>query len=131
MSVRVRSQLIVVASLDDDEKQCQFSREDTTLTSVVETFDVESSGELELASAEVDYALPMAKVATGKILYIESDKELTVKLDGEVAGHKVGSPTTGTKAKLFIRSEFTAAPLLSNNDTVNVATVSFFIAGDK
>jgi hypothetical protein len=131
MSVRVRSQIILVASLDDDEKQCQFKRDDTTLTSLVETFEVESSGEIELAGAEADYALPMGKVATGKILYLETDKELQVKMDGEAVGHKVGAPTTGTKAKLFLRSEFTSAPLLTNNDATNAAAVSYFIVGQK
>lgn len=131
MSVRVRSQLLVVASLDTDEKNCQFARDDTTLTTVTETFDLESSGEIELAASEADYALPMGKVSTGHILYIETDKELTVKLDGEATGHKIGAPATGTKAKLFLRGEFTSAPLLTNNDAANTAAVSYLIAGDK
>jgi len=131
MSVLVRTRVVVVAALDADEKQCQFSREDSALTTLNETFDVEQSGELELAAAEADYALPLGKVVTGKLLYIETDKELTVKLDGEAVGHKIGAPTTGTKAKLLLRGDFTSAPLLTNNDATNVAAVSYFIAGSK
>jgi len=131
MSVRVRSQLIVVASSDSDEKNVGFQRNDTTLTSVIETFEVESSGEAELAASEADYALPMGKVFTGNLLYIETDKELTVKLDGEAVGHTLGAPSTGLRAKLYLRSEFTSAPLLTNVDAVNAASVSYFIAGEK
>jgi len=130
MSVYVRSQIILVAALDEDENNGQFIRENLTLTQLTETFDVECSGELELGASEADYALPMGKVVTGKLLYIETNQELTVKLDGEVSGHKIGAPTTGTKAKLFLRGDFTAAPTLTNNVT-SVAAVSYFIAGSK
>jgi hypothetical protein len=130
MSVRVRSQLIVVASLDSGEIQCQFSRNNKALDGVVETFDVESSGQIELGASEANYALPLGKVLTGRVLYLESDQELVVKLDGEVAGHTIGAPSTGYKAKLFLRSTFTAAPTLTNA-TTTPAVVSFFLAGDK
>lgn len=131
MSVRTRTRIILVASLDDDGNQCQFSRPDLALNEVIETFDVESSGEIELAASEADYALPLAKVTTGKVLYIETTGDLTVKLDGEATGHKLGTPAAGTKAKLFLRTEFTSAPLLTNDSSTAVAPVSFFIAGDK
>lgn len=128
--MRVRSQLIVVASLDANERDVGFERQNETQTSLIEEFEVESSGTLVLSAAEADYALPMAKVALGKLLYLETDQELTVKFDGEAAGHKIGAPTTGTKAKLYMRTEFASTPLLTNNASVE-AVVSFFIAGDK
>jgi hypothetical protein len=129
--MRVRSQLIVVAALDSNERDVGFERENETQTSVIEEFDVESSGTIVLAASEADYALPLGKVATGRVLYLETDQELTVKLDGEATGHKVGAPSSGTKAKLYLRSEFTSAPLLTNNSSAAEAVVSFFIAGDK
>jgi hypothetical protein len=128
--MRVRSQLIVVASLDANERDVGFERQNETQTSLIEEFDVESSGTLVLSAAEVDYAIPLGKVATGKLLYLETDQDLTVKLDGEAVGHKIGAPTSGTKAKLYMRTEFVNAPLLTNNASVE-AVVSFFIAGDK
>jgi hypothetical protein len=122
--------VVVVASLDADEKQCQFSRDDTTLTTVIETFDVESSQEIELAASEADYPLEKGKITTGRYLYIETDKELMIKLDGEAVGHKIGIPAAGTKAKFLLRGTFTAAPLITNNEA-QVAAVSYFMAGDK
>ena len=129
MSVRVRAQIILVASLDADEKQVHFEREDKSLTSVVSTYDAEESGQVILAASESAYTLPMGKVVTGKILYIESDQELIVKMDGEAVGHKI-NPTTATKAKLFLNSSFTNAPIITNN-TANEVSISYLIAGTK
>lgn len=131
MSVRTRYKISLVAALDEDENQCQFSRPDSTLSEVSETFDVDSSGTLELAAAEADTALPMGDVAGGRLLYIEVNGDVTVKLDGLSDGHKLGAPATGTKAKLLLRSEFTAAPTLTNNDATNPVEVAWFIAGVK
>jgi len=131
MSVRVRTQIIVVGSLDTDEKQKQFARDDKVLTTVTETFEVEQSGELELAAAEADYTLEKGKVVTGKYLYIESNRELVVKLDGEAVGHKIGAPGTGLTAKWCIRTEFTNAPIITNSDASLAAAVSYIIAGSK
>jgi len=128
MSVRVRSQVVVVASLDDDEKQVHFERQDKSLTSTVVDYDVEESGQLALAASEADFPLPLGKVATGSVIYLESDQELEVKFDGEVAGHKV-KPTTAVKGKLYLNGEFSAVTL-SNNAAVE-ANVSFFVAGSK
>ena len=131
MAVRTRTRVVVVASLDDNEYQCHFARPDSTLSEVIESFEVESSGEIELAASEADYALPLGKVATGKLLYIETTGDLSFKLDGEATGHKLGTPASGTKAKLLLRTEFSSAPTLTNDSSTAVATVSFLIAGSK
>lgn len=129
MSIRVRTQIVVVAAQDADEKTVHFERQDKTLTSVQSTYDAEESGQLVLAASEVNYALPMGKVVTGALLYIESDQALVIRLDAEVTGHAI-VPTTATKAKFFWHGRFTAAPIITNSAAVE-ATVSFLIAGAK
>lgn len=129
MSVRVRNQVIVVASLDADEKSVQFERQDKTLTSVVNTYDVENSGQIVLAASEANYTIPLGKVAHGNFLYIETDQELRIFLDGELTGHLI-RPTAGTKGKFMLHSYFSAAPVVSNIST-SEANVAFFIAGSK
>lgn len=128
--MRLRHQIVVVASDDADEKQCAFSREDATLTTVIEDVDATSSQDIELAASELNYSMAMGKVVTGRFLYIETDKELIVRLDGEVTGHKIGPPANGTRAKWCHRGTFSAAPIISNN-TAEVARVAFLIAGMK
>lgn len=130
MTVYVKSKIAITASIDEDRNQCQFSRPDSALSEVSEEFEVSSSGTLELAGSEVDHELKLGDVATGKLLYVEVDGDVTIKLDGEATGHKIGAPSTGTKAKLILRSEFTAAPLITNNGTTAV-NVAYFIAGSK
>lgn len=129
MSIRVRSQIVVVASQDEDEKVVHFAREDKTLTTVEATYDAEESGQVVLTAAEANYSLPMGKVSTGALLYIESDQSLTIKLDSEAVGHKI-KPTTATKAKFFLHGEFAVAPIITNLGTTE-AVVSYLIAGQK
>ena len=130
MGVKVRYKAAINASLDADGAQCQFSRPDSTLSEVIEDHDVSSSGNIELTASEVDHPLPLGDVVTGRLLYVEVDGDCTIKLDGEATGHKLGAPATGTKAKLLLRSQFTAAPLLTNNGTT-VVNAAYFLAGDK
>lgn len=129
MTVYVRQQLIVVAATDQNEKNCSFSREDKALSSQTEQFETEQSGEPVLAASEADYALPMGKVVTGKVLYIESTSQFSVKLNGGSEVITVGPPSTGTKGKLFLRGDFTAVSV--TNATAEEANLSYFIAGSK
>lgn len=126
----LRTQIVVVSSEDSNENSVHFKREAAAVSELTEQFDAEMSGAVILAASEADYGLPMGKVVTGKVLYLETDQELTIKLDGEATGHKVGAPTSGTKAKIFIRGDFTTAPIVTNNATEE-ATVSYLIAGQK
>lgn len=131
MTVRIRTQIIVVASLDADEKRKQFERQDTTLTTVIDTFDLEQSGELELGAGETNYTLEKGKIITGQYLYVETDRELMIRFDGEATGHRLGAPAVGTKAKMCWRTSFVSPPILTNLDGTNPAQVSYLIAGTK
>jgi len=133
MSVYVRSRVVVVAAMDSEEKQIQLSRENEVLTTINHTLEVEESGHLVLAASEVGFNLPMGKVATGKLLYIESDHDISVKLDGGAEEILIKGTSAGTKGKLFLLTEFTTAPQLDNDvaGTAAEANVTFLIAGDK
>lgn len=128
MAVRVRSQIIVVASLDTEELQIQFKRETKNLTSQIDSFEAENSGAIVLGASEVNYSLPMGKVVGGRLLYIETDKPIRVRLDNEVTGHVVAPFGAGTKGKLFLMGQFTSPPIITNLDPL-VANVAFFIGG--
>lgn len=130
MSVYVRQQVILSSSTDLNEQNSTYRREDKALTSQTETFETEQSGEPILAASEANYVLPMGKVVTGRVLYIESVRELTVKLNGAATGFKVGPPSTGTKGRLYLRGVITSVSV-TNDDAVNEAEVSYFIAGSK
>ncbi len=134
MSIKVRHQLIVVASevptpANDDELIRHFVREVTSVTEVTEaSFAHEESGSFEVA-ASGSTTLPLGSVVNGKILYIEAGGDLTVRLDGEVTGHALRAQAAGVKRKFFLSTLFTAAPILVNSGTA-VVQGSFLIAGD-
>ena len=129
--MRLRTRIVITASLDAVELNCKFSRPDTTLSEVIETFDVVSSGTVELSASEANHVLPLGDIVNGRYLYIEADGDVTIKHDGEVTGHKLGAASTGTKAKVSMRTEFTSAPSLTNNSSTAVATVAYCLAGMK
>jgi hypothetical protein len=72
----------------------------------------------------------MGKVVTGKVLFVEADKQVTLKLNGGAEGLTVGPPGTGTKGKFFLRGDFTAVSV-TNADASAEAAVSYLIAGQK
>ena len=114
-------------SLESDEKNILFERSDETTNKVVRTdLKAESSGRLVLPATTADYPLPMGKVATGKILYIETDAEISIKLDGGSTATKIKPVSATYKAKLLLESEFTVAPTLSCTPAANV---NFCIVG--
>jgi hypothetical protein len=127
--MRLRALVTVVASLDDNEKQVQFERQDATLNGAISTHGAENSGQIVMAAAEAGYLLPLGKVVTGQYLYVETDRELGIKLDGSADEVILKPPASGVSARFSAHLEFTTAPELENKDGSNTATVSFLIAG--
>jgi hypothetical protein len=135
MSIRVRHQIIIVASevpepTNTDELMCHYKREVESVSQVIESnFDHEESGSFQVAASGGSTTLPMGNVVTGKVFYVEASGDLEVRLDGEGSGHALKAKASGVKRKLFLSSEFTAAPVLVNAGA-EVITGSFFLAGD-
>ena len=129
--MQVRSQIVVVAARDADEKQIEFQRADKALTTVTDTYDTHEAGSPILAASVTNYPLPMGKVVTGQFLYIEADGEFQLKLDGEGAAHDIKPAAAGSKAKVLLQLNFSAAPQVSNPSDSAEVTLSYLIAGKK
>jgi hypothetical protein len=127
-TVYVRTRVVVVAAMDSDEKDVQLKREDQTQTTVNHQFAAEESGHIVLGASETNFNLPMGKVATGALLFIESDQELNLRFDGGAEDIPIKPTGAGVKAKLLLTSDFTTAPQVDNTAAV-VANVTFLIAG--
>ncbi len=132
MTVRVRTQVLVVVSEGVNEQNCEYKRDQKAQIENISTEDTEQSGgSLELAASESDFALPKGKVVTIQQLYIESDSEVLIKLDGEGTGHRL-KPSGGRKGKLALfDTQMTDAPLITNVSTTAVANISYMMAGKK
>jgi hypothetical protein len=127
-TVYLRSQVVLVAALDDEEKDIHFRREDATLSTINHEFAAESSDHLVMAASETGFDLAMGKVATGAFLYIETDKDLNLKFDGGAETIPIKPTGAGVKGKLLLMSSFTTAPQLDNT-TSELANISYIIAG--
>lgn len=127
MSIYAELTFKILSALTSSKKQIGFKREeDTTSKTVRSDISEEASGTIEVADATVDLSIPFAGVTTGKIMYLETDRELTVKLNGSSNAHKL-SPTTGAKAKLMWEGEFTN--LKVSNASGGTAVFTYYIAG--
>lgn len=125
---RVRHQIVVIASEDEDEKRIGFQRSDKTVTEVTRLDVEEAHAETrEIIASAVDEALAFGGVGPAKILYMETDQALTLVLNG---GSEVFNlePTSGSRAKLFWEGEFTAITV-SNPSATTSATLTYFVAG--
>lgn len=125
--------MVLVAALDEDEKDVQLKREDETQTTINHEFEAEESGHVVMAASEAGFDLPMGKVATGQLLFIETSQEISVKLDGGTQEIRIKPTGAGQKGKLLLMTSFTTAPQLDNDlvATAAEANITFLIAGAK
>lgn len=125
---RVEHQIKITASLDADKRQIGFSRTTDATTITVREDPTEGHAETRVVAAgAIDEALGFGGVSPAKVLYIETDQAITVKINGGAEAFKL-SPTTGKLAKLFWEGEFTAIAV-TNPSLNNTALVTFLVAG--
>ena len=125
---RTKTQIKILGSIDEAEQLVGFERSSDSTTRVIRIDLTESHNETRLVAASVvDEALAFGGVASAKVLYMETDQELTIKINGGTESFKL-SPTTGAKAKLFWDGEFTSITV-TNASLTDGATFTYMIAG--
>lgn len=124
----VRHKLFILTSLDSDEKQIGFERSSDTVIQTTRQDCTEGKAETRtVAASATDESLAFGGIATAKVLYIETDQELTLKFNGGAESIAL-KPTSGSNAKFFCEGEFTGVTV-TNPSASNDATVTFMIAG--
>lgn len=127
MSLYAELTFQILSALTSSKNQIGFRRTESVTTTTSRTdITEEMSGTLEIADAVSDQTLQLGGVATGKILYMETDRELSFKFNGGSDVLKL-TPTTGAKAKLMWEGEFTA--LTVSNASGETATLTYYVAG--
>jgi hypothetical protein len=125
---RVEHQIKITASLDADKRQVGFARTADANTITVREDPTEGHAETRVVVAgAADEALAFGGVAIAKVLYIESDQAITVKINGGAEVFKL-TPTTGKQAKLFWEGEITGLAV-TNPSITNDAIVTYLVAG--
>lgn len=127
--MRIKHQILLTVSTDDDEKVIEFKRAEQVSTTVVRSDCAELIHQTaKIEKQTVDWALPFGKITSGKFLYLESDIEVKVKINGSPTEYKV-TPTTGAKGKLLWDGAFTGITISNASTTVD-AVVTYLLGGD-
>ncbi|MCU0912949.1 MAG: hypothetical protein MUC88_00125 [Planctomycetes bacterium] len=125
---RVKHSIAILATLDSDEKLVGFERaEKTTIQTIRTDLEVGKSDTRVIPKSTTDADLDLGGVGTANLLYMETDQELTLKLNGGTEQFKL-TPTSGAKAKLFWEGEITEIKA-SNASTTEDAIVTYLVAG--
>lgn len=128
--IHLTYQIDLLASLDTDENHLLFKRSQESGNKVVRAdLEVEESGIVEMIAAETNFTLPLGKVVTGKILYIETEGDITVKLNGGSIEHSVKPVNTSHNGHLLIEGDFTTAPQVTNASASAAVRFAYFIGG--
>lgn len=73
-------------------------------------------------AADANVALDLAGITTGKVLFVQCDRQLNVMLDGaEVV--PVIPPTTTSPAILYLETEFTSISIVNPDSNNNVNAI--------
>lgn len=125
---RVKHYIQLLATLDTDEKQVEFKRQDETLNTVIRSDLTKGLTQSRvIAFGATDEAISFGDIATAKFLYIESDLALTMKINGGTEVFKL-EPTSGARAKFLWEGEFTAVTF-SNASADTDANITYLVAG--
>jgi len=127
-SYRVRHQIVILGSIDADERLIGFQRTEKTVSEVIRTDLTEGKNESRsIGAAAVDENLEFGSVNPAKVLYIETDQALTIKINGGSDVFRL-EPTSGSKAKLFWEGLFNQVQV-TNLSATEIACVTYFVAG--
>jgi hypothetical protein len=125
---RVKYALHVLASLDADERKVGFERENmTSIQTVRDDLQIGEAVTRYIAALASDVSLSFGGVTTGSVLYMECDREVTIKINDGATAFKL-KPKSGCLARLFWEGEFTQV-LVSNASATEAATLTYMIAG--
>jgi hypothetical protein len=125
---RVKHSIAILASLDTEERFVGFERANATSIQTIRADPAEGKAETRIvAKNTTDQDLEFGGVTTASILYIETDQELSIKLNGGAESFKL-VPTSGANAKLLWEGEFTQIQV-TNPSSDNDAIVTYMLAG--
>jgi hypothetical protein len=127
---RVRAKVEIVVAQDADENVVDFSRTDSAAEEIETALETSEGGHFELSGSEADYTLPLGKVTTIRMLYVEADGPFTIKLDGSADEITIQPKGSGLTSKLYMTANMTAAPVISNPEATALSG-TYRVVGDK
>lgn len=97
-------------------------RLDKSYQSLLSSLTKHVSQDLTLTAAQADKALVFGEVANAKLMYIKSDRDLSIKLNGAAAAVQIG------KCFLVFGDGDISSASVTNTDASNAAAVLYVLA---
>jgi hypothetical protein len=124
---RIKHQIAILASQDEDEKLISFSRQAVSATQVIRDDLSQCVADfIQIGTSVTDQAINFAGIASAKIIYLEADGPLTIKVNGSIALPL--TPKASGKAKLLWEGAFTSLSV-SNADPENTVCLAYLFGG--
>lgn len=136
MAIRLRFQLLQKLFEDSSEDTGYFTR-DPDDDSVTEDLQLPFSTRRTIPVLSGDVQLNFSPLGTLKFLFLETDKELTIRLNGDATGFTLKPVTNFNDTNQPLRGQFwllgtsVAQVIVRNNSASDVATLSIIAGGTQ
>ena len=132
MTMRVKANLELQVATDTEMNNLLFERTKESLNALIRNdCNAQNSGVARLSASgggTPSFTPDLGDIVTGKVLFLQVDKECTVVLNGGADDTKL-TPEGAYQAQLFLHGEFTAAPVITNVHTTEVCTLTYCLVG--
>ena len=130
--MRAKVNIEIQVATDSDMNNLLFDRIKTSLNQLIlDDCNAQNGGQARLSASgggTPSFTPNLGDVVTGKLLFLQADKECTVVLNGGAETHTI-KPSGAYPGQLFIHGEFTASPVVTNVNTTDVCTLTYCIVG--
>jgi len=130
--MRAKVNIEIQVADDADLNNLFFERIKTSLNALIrDDCNAVNAGTARLsasAGGTPSFTPNLGDVVTGYILFLQADKECTVVLNGGAETQTI-KPSGAYPGQLFIHGSFTASPVIENQSTTDVCTLTYCIVG--
>jgi hypothetical protein len=130
--MRVKANIELQVAIDNDLNNLLFERIKASLNTLIrDDCNAHNSGVARLSASgggTPSFTPSMGDVVTGYVLFLEADKECTVKLDGGSETQTI-KPSGSYPGQLWLHGEYTSAPVIANVSTSDVCTLTYCLVG--
>lgn len=132
MTMRAKVNIEMQVATDTDLNNLLWKKTKESLNALIrDDCNAHNSGVARLSASgggTPSITIPLGDIVTGYLLYIQADKECTVKLDGGSETQTI-KPSGSYPGQLFLHGSFTSAPIVANQSTSDVCTVEYCLVG--
>lgn len=128
MTIRVSHTVAVRTSRDTEYKQAMWNPDVTLAEEVLDGFEKQANGNFSIPASSTE-AIPFGDVDLVRGMYLETDLECSVRLNGSLDAIELKPAEAGVPAKLFLEAVINQVTI-ENPSTTTALTGVFVFWGD-